>query len=804
MKVILHVLVFLCVSISGLAQPLKLFGTIVASDHSPISFANVLLFTSGDSLFYKGEVSNENGEFIFENISAGKYFIRVRFVGYSDYTSAEIEVKFPEDINLGIISLSESSSSLQTVDVVAERPFIEREADKVVVNVENSAILKSNSVLDLLEKLPGITIDQDGRIFMRGKQGIIFMIDGKPTPLAGQDLANFLRSMPASSVQKIELIANPPAKYDAAGNAGIIHMISKRNKAQGYNGSINMSYGQGRYAKASSGFSFNYSKSNWSVYLSYSYNYRKGFNHLEIDRRFYSGDTLTRIFNNDNYLSFPVQMHVPRVGIDNKISDRTTISTLISGISNPFSSKTISSSLVRDGSNINLGNYGFYSSTDEIFGDVEANLRLDHQLDTLGQNISLNFDYGNYFTNAKVDMSTIYSDYINAIQDTSTITMNQLGNLNLFSGKLDYIKPLPKEKTFEAGFKSSLVKSDQDMQYYHVNGTDQQLDSLRSSHFLYTENINAAYVNFRAKIKKLSIQAGLRAEQTIAQGKQILNGKEFERNYAQIFPTFYLNYEASEKHSWNINFGRRIDRPNYQSMNPMRQWIDANTYSEGNPYLLPQFTYLGELSYSYNNSFFASLSYNLTTDNILEVLIQDAATQTTNQTVVNIDQNHYYSLNLTYSNRITKWLRTNTNLLTYYSRYAGDVNQFTFNQGRPAFYFSSGQNFRLADGWNLECSINYNHKNLYAVTTMYTTWNFTVGIQAPVLKKKGNLTLNCSDVFWKAWPRGLTEFGSVVEKWGALRDTRVVNISFSYKFGKGQTGRMRRETGADDEKNRVR
>jgi hypothetical protein len=609
--------------------------------------------------------------------------------------------------------------------------------------------------------------------------------------------------MPAANIEKIEIITNPSAKYDASGNAGMLNIVSKKNKLEGYSGGITLGYGQGRYAKYNLAMNFNYRRNKWNLYFNYAYNKRKGFNQLDLHREFFSGDTLLQSFDNSNYLTFPAQLHAPRFGVDYALSSKSNLSLVVSGISNPFSTTTASESVVKDGSGTTVGNYFFDSETDEAFLDHEISLRFDHKPDTLGSLWTFLIDYGKYTSDADQDLSTLYRNAA-PVQYTQTyLYSKQVGSLYLLSGRADYSRPLKKGKAIETGWKSTYVHSDQDMQFYTVLGGEKEFDTTRSSHFLYSENINALYFTFKKQFTKWMLQFGLRAEQTLAKGEQLLNGVSFDRSYLQVFPTAYFDYTPNDKHNFNLNFGRRIDRPNYHSMNPMRNWIDATTYGEGNPYLLPQINYLAEFNYGWKNKVFASLAYNFSVDNILEVLIQDPVSQTTNQTVVNIDNNHYLSASLTYSDRLSKWWRTNTTLMTYYSRFVGDVGSFSIDNGRPSLYLSSNHSFRMSDRFNAEVSFNYMHKNLYGVTTMYTTYNLTLGIQMAMMKNKASLTINCSDVFWKAWPRGLTEFSTVTESWGAKRDTRVLNVSFAYKFAKGQTGRMRRETGADDVKGRI-
>jgi hypothetical protein len=777
-------------------------GSLTETSGSPVPFSPLMLKKSSDSVLYKGEMSNELGEFTIEKIQPGEYFLEINATGFAKKYIA-VSVQDSVTYDLGKIVLDQKSTELNTVSVVAEKPFIERQADKTVVNVENSIVQAGSSLLEVMEKLPGVLVDQDGQIAVKGKQGVVVMIDGKPSVLSGQDLANLLRGIPSSGVQKIEIITNPSAKYDAAGNAGIINIVMKRNRLAGFNGSISTGYGQGRYSKYNAAISLNYKKDWYNLFFNYSYANRKGFNNLMLNRKFYEGDTLNTVFETDNYIVFPFVTHTPRLGADFNLSKKTTLSLLGSGVANSFEPYANNHTDILNGAGSKVSSYDFRNDSDDNWYNYSGNAQLNTQLDTAGQELRFDLDYARYWNNTDQLFTTTTKNASDSVTATDYLVGAQHGNLYLYSGKLDYTLPLKKSTKFEAGIKSSYVSSDNNMEFFNRISGEDLFDSARSSHFLYSENINAAYVNFNKQFEKLTVQLGLRAEQTIAKGEQVLDGQNFSRSYEQLFPTAFIDYKLSEKHGLNLSLGRRIDRPGYEQMNPFKRLIDATTYSEGNPYLLPQLTYNTELTYSYDNTFFATAGYSITTQNITDVLIQDAASRTTVQTIVNINEFNYYSLNLSYSKRLTKWWNTNTSILSYYGIYTGTINNFNIDQGTPSFYFSTNNSFSIVDGFSMECSFNYNYKMLYGVTTMNPNSNLTIGAQKTFNKKRGTITLNCTDIFWKAYPSGVTDFGNVNESWTSKRDTRVVNLTISFKLGKGQGARMRRNTGADEEKSRI-
>jgi iron complex outermembrane recepter protein len=788
-----------CFSQSGTIK-----GKLVDEEKNAVPYSTVLLKNKKDSSLVKGEVTNEQGEFLLSNVKKGEYFLMLPSVTHQKKFVSDIVIADSlQTIELGAIQFEKRTNQLGEVTVKTDKPFIEKQTDKTVVNIENSIIQTGSSVLEVLEKLPGVMVDQDGNVRLRGKQGVLILLDGKQMILSGSDLANLLRGMPANSIQKIEIITNPSAKWDASGNAGILNIITKRNKQEGWNAGINLSYGQGRYAKINPSANFSYKRNKFNFFSTYAYADRKGFNNLILDRRFFSNDSLKAEFLTYNYILFPFKTHTPRIGMDYYINKKTTISLIVAGSSYRMDPRAHNYTDILDGNGNLSSGYVFHNLSHDKFYNVTASSQIKHKIDSAGQEITVDLDYGTYSNTTDQLFTTDYFDSNRNFVYQSVLLSKQVGELYLYSAKTDYTKPFKNGVNLDAGLKSSLVQSDKDMQFYNrVNDFD-TYDSARSSHFLYNENINAAYVSMKKQFKKIGIQAGLRAEHTLADGKQVINDASFHRDYVQLFPTLYLDYKLNDKNQLNVNLGRRIDRPRYEQLNPFRRLIDATTYSEGNPYLQPQFTYHSEIGYSFKDMLFFTGTYDYMYNNITDVLVQDSKTRTTVQTVVNLQEVNYFSFDVNFSKKLTKWWRTNSNVLSYYGIYTGSVNNYAINQGIPSFVVHLQNYFTIKDGLSAELSFNYNHKNLYGVTLMKTTSSLNVGMQKNLLKKKATLTVNFTDVFWNAYPSGITDFGNVNEEWKAIRDTRVFTVAFSYKIGKGQTGRMRRNTGADDEKNRI-
>lgn len=801
-KTLTKLLTLLCITSFGQTAQVK--GKLMDDEKNPVPYSTVLLKSKKDSVLVKGEISNENGEFSLTGLKNGDYFLMLPSVSHQTKFVSDISISDSiPNIDLGILQFEKRTNQLGEITVKTDKPFIEKQTDKTVVNIENSIIQTGSSIMEVLEKLPGVLVDQDGNVRLRGKQGVLILLDGKRMVLSGQDLANMLKGMPANTIQKIEIITNPSAKWDASGNAGILNIITKRNRQEGWNVGINLNYGQGRYHKISPSANFSYKRNKFNFFATYGYSDRRGFNNLILDRRFFSGDTLQTEFLTYNYIRYPFKTHAPRMGVDYFINKKTTVSLLATGSISRIDPSAFNFTDILDGNNNLVGGYNFFNQSHDKYYNATLSSQIKHKIDSLGQEFTVDLDYGKYWNNNHQNFTTDYFDGQRKTTFTNTLVSKQLGELYLYSAKMDYTKPLKNGVNVDAGLKSSLVSSDKDMQFYNRVNDINTYDTARSSHFLYNENINAAYVSLKKQMKNLGVQAGLRAEHTKADGRQVINDSTVHRNYVQLFPTLYLDYKLNDKNLVNVNMGRRIDRPHYEQMNPFRRLIDATTYSEGNPYLVPQSTYHFELGYSFKDMLFFTATYDYTYNNLTDVLIQDSKTRTTIQTIVNLRELNFYAVDVNFTKKLTKWWRTNSSVSSYYGIYTGSVNNYSINQGTPSFNANFQNYFTIKDGLTAELSAHYNYKNLYGVTLMKTTSSVNVGIQKSLFNKKGTLTINCSDIFWKAYPSGITDFGNVNEEWMAVRDTRVFNINFSYKLGKGQTGRMRRNTGADEEKNRM-
>jgi hypothetical protein len=468
---------------------------------------------------------------------------------------------------------------------------------------------------------------------LKGKQGVIILMDGKPTYLSGQDLANLLRNMSAAQLDQIEIMSQPSAKFDASGNSGVINIKTKRNKTVGFNGSITLGYTQGVYPKSSNSFNINYRKGKVNLFANYGYSYFKGFNEMTINRKFRDRNTdlITGEIDQLSRMSFTGQPHNLKLGADLFATKKTTLGVVLTGFYNMRRGGGTSLASFLDGAGKVSSYNNALSNNEDPWKNYGVNFNYRHVFDSTGKEITADFDYISYNTQS---LLTSDNDSLNTAMISSGNPYLLRGDLpsdiKIYTAKADYTYPLKKNAKFEAGLKTSFVNTDNNAKYTTWDKASAAwVNDSRSNHFLYDENINAAYVNYSKQIKKWGYQLGLRYESTNSKGKQLSNNKAFDRNYHQIFPTTYISYAFNKNNNFGLSYGRRIERPNYQDMNPFQYFLDKYTYKEGNPFLTPQFSHNIELSHNYKGQLNTSVNFTRTTDIINDILQQNDETKVT-------------------------------------------------------------------------------------------------------------------------------------------------------------------------------
>jgi hypothetical protein len=794
-------------SVSSGQNNFSISGKIMGSDNEPLPGAYLMLFS--DTTLQRSSVTDADGKFSIGPMAAGNYTIKASNVGYGNYKSEVIHVR--ENVTLPDIKLIAQKGQLNEVVVQAQRPFIEVKADKIVVNVENSIISAGSSVMDVLARSPGVNVDNNDNISLKGRPGVAIWIDGRPTPMQGADLATVLRSMPSNSVDRIEIISNPGARFDAAGSGGIINIKTRKDKRFGLNGTATVTYGQGKYPKYGAGLNINYRNKKFNVYANYNYAYRYWFNHLMLNRKFldtakgYEDRQLFR-YDQDNYALFDFKNHIANAGMDYSISSKTSIGVAFSGITNNFNPKADNVSRALDNNDALLYNFNTTGRHENFYYNYSGNFNVKHAFDTTGRELSVDMDYAAFGNNSNQNFVTTYRAPDGSVYLPDYYLKSKLrGITSIQSIKADYVNPLPGKARLEAGFKASLAKADNEPLFYEMVNGEYTLDPKRSNHFIYKENINAGYVTFNKEWTKWSTQLGLRVENTNAQWEQKTTNQQYDTSYIQLFPSLAFQYHLTPKQDLGVTFSRRIERPNYQQLNPFKYFIDKTTYREGYPYLQPASFYSVELTHTFNQRFVTTFTYGINKGVITEVIQpSDTEDSITVQTNKNLDQMTFVGLSGAYPFQITKWWSNVTNFNIYYALYQGNIANTPLRNGSPTFDLNTNNTFQLPGGFSAELGLFYQAPQIYAYMDVNTVWMLNAGVQKHLFNRKATIRLNIQDIFFKGYPSATSTYTGYREDFVAERETRVANISFIYRFGKNTVAPVRRRSGgAEDEKNRA-
>ncbi|WP_214072552.1 outer membrane beta-barrel protein [Mucilaginibacter sp. dw_454] len=788
---------------------IKISGAVTDISNKPIDGATVNLLTTKDSVVVKSLVCDANGKFTFEDIKTGTYQLRVTTVGFKNYKSANFSVD-NKSIILPAIQLQSTSTSLKEVAVTGQKDFVEQKIDRTVVNVNALISNTGSNALEVLQKTPGVQVDVDGNITFKGKSGVLIMIDDKPTYLSAANLATYLRSLPSSSLDKIELMDNPPAKYDAAGTAGVINIKTKKNTIRGFNASFSSSYGVGFYGRLRESLNLNYRVDKVNLFANLSYNYNNNYRKLEIDRNYLHPDGSPDFSFKDISIFRPAENdYNAKVGADFFISPKTTWGVVLTGgLSNGKDNSPVYSSFYNVGggldSTINTQNISHNK-----FNSGGINLNYSHKYDTTGTALTFDLDYIRDIAGANQTFinNTIATD--GTLLSSQTIANNLPGAVNIYAAKVDFVKALKNDGKFEAGIKSSYVNTDDAANYFNVVNGVSTINYDNTNHFLYKENINAAYVNYNQNWKRFGIQAGLRAENTNGNGHQLGNAQRpdssFVNHYTNFFPTAYLSYklDTAGHNTLGGSYGRRIDRAGYGQLNPFIEIIDKFTQFRGNPFLRPTFTDTYKIQYSYKSLLSVALLYNYATDVQNETIFQDGNIFVS--TPGNIGYQKNFNLSANFNLHPTKWWTANIYADETHNSYKGVLATGIIDQSGYTFSANANNQFTIGKGWSAELSGFFRTGGVYGQFRSIPTGMVNSGLQKKILNNKGSLKLAINDMFKTFSPSGtITSINNSEVTYHNLIDTRVSTLTFTYNFGKTLNNPPKRQVGsADDEQGRA-
>lgn len=784
-----------------------LSGRVINNENKPLAYATVKLLKAQDSALVKGALTDEEGKYHFEHIALGSYFISVNMVGLKT-TNSPVFSLAGNHKELSTISLKPDEQVLKGVQVTAAKPLIQHKPGETIVNVENSATSAGNTVMEVLEKSPGIFVDQDDNISMNGKSGVNIMINGRPTHLSASQLAAMLKGMPASAVSHIELMTQPPAKYSAEGTAGLINIVLKKQTALGINGNLTAGVGYGQYPKYNAGGSLNYRNKAFSLYTNYGFDHRKNKINMDINRSFYMPDSkdIQTLMKQTSDMKFLGNNHTVQLGMDFYLDEKQTIGFVANGSFNNGELNTYSPVYFMDANKKTDSVSTSENHTGYNWNNTSGNLHYNLNLDEKGSALTANLDYNRFYQEMPQSLLTSVTDEKgDLLHDPKERKGQQPNTINIYAAKVDYTGMLKNNIKLEAGLKTSFVNTNNNSRFQILNSGKWENDPGNTNHFVYKENINAAYISLSKTLKNgWSAKAGLRGEQTNTRAQQMITDSINNNHYLNLFPNVSLTKILNPNNIFNLSYSRRIDRPDYQSLNPFIYYVDEYTYRVGNPYLKPQFVNTLELGYTFRKKYSAVLSYSHTSDIMSMVLRQVDSTHTTFQTRDNISKLDNLTLNLGIPVSITKWWQTYNSVMLFYNLYNGIYSGYELHKGYVSFMANTHQSFILGSGWTGELTGMFRSSFIMGPLIIQPLGMVSAGLKKALWNDKASLKLNIQDIFQTLNFRGNIDFGNLHATTATHIHQRAANLTFTWNFGNQKVKVNKHENSAiQKEENRI-
>jgi iron complex outermembrane recepter protein len=697
-----------------------------------------------------------------------------------------------------------NSKKIDSITVISKKPMIEVMVDKTVLNVDNMPSTTGQNALDVLRSAPGVVVDGNDNIKMNGSAGVTILIDGKNTNMSAQDIANLLKTIEASNIKDIELITNPSAKYDAAGNAGIINIKLKKSITNGVNGNINTTYQQSVHARKGVSGSFNVRKNklNWFSTVSVKDNEQNTI--ADNERTSLQKQYTQKSIENDKFSSSLI-----RSGLDYNINKKNTIGILWMANNYKSTMDNNSQTMVNQ---TNATDTNIVTRSLAPFVTNRNNFNVNYKYNNAkGEELNVDADYTNF-------ISSLYNTVNN---DAFTNTTTKYGSnstqnnadvaIKILSAKLDYSLKINSKSQIEAGAKTVFTNTNNALVVLNASNNNWLQDTGKTNTFRYQENINAAYFNFNISLKKFTIQAGVRAEQTnILATSTNLKSETItnpDTSYINLFPTLFVQYSINNKHQIGINYGKRIDRPSYQDQNPFIYVLDAFNSEVGNPYLLPQISNSIEVSYSYKYATNAKLKYTQTS-NYIEQLTFQSGTNTI-LTPQNAGSRKMITLSISTPLQPKPWWNIYVSAEPFWQQFNTTINGYgvnrTSNTNSIGFNGYISNSFTLKNKWRAELSGWFSYQNATTIYISKPLASLNIGISKNCMKDKATIKLGITDLLnTQRWEQSLTNTNLTMHtyrKW----ESRNISFSFTYRFGNSKIKAARdRSTGSEGENERIK
>ncbi|WP_104735140.1 outer membrane beta-barrel family protein [Hanstruepera ponticola] len=762
-------------------QDLSVSGFISDVDDNPISFANIVLLSTADSTAIKGTTSNDKGFFLIENVTPNNYLLQTSFIGFKpNYQLISVD---DLSVEVGNVILEESAEALDEISIIAKKPTVKKDADRLVFNVENTALSEGN-VMEVVRNTPGVLV-LDGSISVKNTTPTVYINDRK-VQLSNAELMNLLEGSPASSIKSVEVITNPGAKYDASDGI-VINIVMGKNLITGYRGTVYANYTQGFYPRYNAGITNYYKNNKINVFASYSYNNEKiGRLNDEQVNFINDSDAIYERWDSDFDRTTKSQTHTINTNFDYFINDNNTLSFSSNLLFLPkFDYVTNGQTNVFDQNYSGLYNFDNINNTNDNKYNLGFDLDYVSNFDS-GSSLSLNIHLTTYDYNRdqKVNSNYYFSD--NSLNFSNAFETVSKQNTIINTAQVDYSLPLSESNSsFSFGAKSSFVNTDSEINQFDIENGNLVFDSNNSNAFDYKESVFAAYSSFEKSWEKFDLSIGLRVEQSNIEGKSLITNNTLTQDYFNWFPIASLSYQASEKVSLYTNYKRSIQRPDYQSLNPFRFFLNDNTIVTGNPNLQPALTDFVEIGTSLNGNIYVQAYYKDTESNFMELPLQDNDNNLLIYTPTNLENTTEYGFDfITFFDLTSRW---NVYFVTsvYNLEEQAIINESLLNRNMWSNYSELSNSLSLLKDNSLSVTLSlvYISKNQQGFQTVDAQLYSDLAIKKTIFNKHGVLTLSAGDLFNQQDYSVRTKYLRQDNYRFMNIDNRFVKLGFSYKFG---------------------
>lgn len=759
-------------------------GKLIDSLQTPISFNAIALVQFNDSSIVKGVMTDVDGNYCFESISKGIYRLKISAIGFNTFYSDKLNYDSTSSLSLPNIALQPGNINLNEISVSAQKKVVEFKNGNVIVNIEGTALAMGNTAYDLLSRLPGVTVSE-GDISIQGKGGVKILIDGKLQQLAGTQLMNVLKSMNASQIEKMEVLKKPPVKYDAAGTGGMINIKTNKLKLVGFSGSLFANYSQGYYGNPGGGFNLNYKGRKFNFFSGFTANkeWRRVVEDFTNTFNYNSTETTLQssLVNKEHHHS-----ETYNVGADWFINKSNSIGVKMNGA---FGMGNQSQTSISNFSDTTLGYQSLKLNSQKPNPWIypEFNLNAEHLFDTTGTALRFSANYQPYWD---IYAANFDNHYLNAEnQDVNTPNVFKTSNTLTFnnsSALLDFEKEFKKELKLELGLKHSYqeMKSDYYLQNQNYTTGEFTADTAFTNVFNYYQNISAAYINITKQYKKLSFQAGVRGENTIINTLSQNSGLAFSRQYFNVFPLVTLDYKKSDKHTFSISYNKRVNRPDYNSFNPFVTFLSTQISYKGNPFLKPEYSHDIGLNYSYkswlNNSVNAYRIYNT----FMGYNTQNDSAKSYFHTSANLNYTDIYSYSLFVQKDLYKWWSLNLNCTVFNINTHGVINDLPFGYSTTALEINLFSRITLPKNYSIELNGFFLSSFLEGIYQTRSRSSVNMSFKKTLFDEKLSVAIAFNDIFWGQIRNTVVNYQNQNMVGRQTFDTRRVNVSLSYNFGK--------------------